>query len=108
MLLSKVSYNCSYTNSHTTAESTTQGDSQLVRKSWGEVSCSGTPHHSLGGAGMELATIPVTQGANSCCDSTTLLSVKVFQKLGHASIMPTMSEATIFVIICFDCSDDSM
>ena len=36
----------SFTHSQTDGESTTQGHIQLVRRSQGEASCSGTPRHS--------------------------------------------------------------
>ena len=45
-LLSKEFYNHSCTHIHRCVESTTQGDSQLLRGSWGEVPRSGTPRHS--------------------------------------------------------------
>ena len=50
------------THSHTpTAESTMKGDGQLVGSSKGELSCSGTPRHSvaLGGAGDRTGNLPV-------------------------------------------------
>ena len=50
-----------YTYIHTlTAESATQGDSQLVRNSRGEASRSGTPRQLLGGAGDRTRDLLVT------------------------------------------------
>ena len=62
-LLSKPLYNITrnspnHADIHTPpAESTIQGDSQLVRSSQGEVPCSGTPRHSRRSPGIELATL---------------------------------------------------
>ena len=96
-----------------TAESTTQGDSQLIRRNYGEMSCSGTPRHWFF---VEFAcSIGFSPTPETCQDTLyTLLVTKVRQYkqelvpwaihcvVAYCSLQVRLGQMQIHELLCGD------